>query len=258
MDNPKFIIFHQPKTAGSYACEVLPKRYVLGHYDNYHKCLKNKSFIDANYQLVCIVRNPLDYYISSITYWCLDKGWCADIRKNSMEILQEQYNTNKNNNVGHPNYWMSRGFTERKLENILENLFDEKFIEDHKDKLSKKHHTYDNYVFLIMSQLDIGYYTFAFLDQHSRKKVSDIKTTEECREELLYIRDNFISINSKNISTELKSLCKKYSVPFKENIGRVRKSNRKKADEYDISEELIEKIKYKDRFMFEIFKVDLY
>lgn len=259
MNNSKFIIFHQPKTAGTYASEVLPKKYVLSHYNNYHKCLKNKNFVDANYVLVCIVRNPLDYYISLITFWCLDKKYCKQIVEKSIETLKKEYNINKiKNPVGHPGYWMSIGFTERKLENILGNLFDDQFIEDNKDKLSKTHHTYDNYVFLIMSKLDIGYYTFAFLDQHSRKKVSDIQTTEECREEILYIRDNFISINTKNISTELKSLCEHYSVPFKENTKKAMQSNRKKLEEYNISDELIEKIKYKDRYMFEIFKIDLY
>ena len=93
-------------------------------------------------------------------------------------------------------------------------MLSDTFITEHKDKLSKNHHTYDTKVFLILSRLDIGYYTFAFLDQYSRKKVSDIKTNEECKEEVEYIKKNFITINNKYLTEELRDLCKTFDVKF--------------------------------------------
>lgn len=254
---PNFVIFHQPKTAGTYASHCLPKNYVLHHYMNYHYCLTH-NLLSENTKLVCIVRNPLDYYISLITFWCLDPKYCSDIRNKSIRTLHTEYELNKMNQIGHPNYWISCGFTKRNLNDILENMFCDTFLHNHKNKLSKKHHTYDNYVFSTMLRLDIGFYTFAFLEQFSRKKVSEIKTTEECRNEINYIYDNFITLHTNTISKELKDLCLKYSVPFHEKVEKQKVSNRKHISEYNISDELIAKIKYKDRYMLEIFNLKIY
>jgi len=257
MINSKFVIFHQPKTAGSYASACLPKNYVLGHYHNYNYCLKHNTLSEKT-KLVCIVRCPLDYYISLITFWCLDPNYCDDIRTKSINTLTKEYMEKKEDLIGHPSYWISNGFTERNLSNILNNLFCEEFILKHKEKLSKNHHTYDNYVFLTMLRLDIGFYTFAFLEQYSRKKVSEIKTTMDCYNEIIYIHDNFIKLNQKTITKELKELCSKYSVKINDKIHKQMTSNRKPINDYNISNELIEKIKYKDRFMINIFNLDLY
>ena len=253
--NPEFIIFHQPKIGGSYASKCIPRGYILGHYQNYHWSLTHNT-LPINTKLVCIIRDPIDYYISVITFWCLDPKWCADIRNKSLNTLQKEYENKKNNKVAHPNYWMSKGFTERDLVKILNNLFCDEFINNHKNKLSKKHHTYDHFVFLTLSKLDIGFYTFAFLCQYSRKKVSDIKTSEECRDEILYIKNNFITLNNKYLTAQLKNLCTKYSVKFKDSPKQM-VSNRRNKNDYNIDEILLEKIRYKDRYMFEIFK-DIY
>ena len=257
MIETKFVIFHQPKTAGSYADRCLPNNYVLPHNKNYHYCLTN-NILSKNTKLVCIVRNPLDYYISLITFWCLDKKYCRYIRNKSISLLKEEYEKNKTNMIGHPNYWISYGYSERNLVNILNNLFCEKFLIEHKKKLSKNHHTYDNYVFFNMLRLDIGFYTFSFLEQYSRKRINDIKTSEECKNEIIHIRNNFIVLNTKSIKKDLKELCIKYSVSFNDNIEKKMCSNRKKVSEYDIPDELVEKIKYKERFMIEIFNLNLY
>lgn len=102
-----------------------------------------------------------------------------------------------------------------------------------------------------MNKLDIGYYTFSFLDQYSRKKVSDIKNFTECKEEINYIKNNFIIINNNNLTNSLKKLCKQYNVNFI-NSARKMKSNRKKIKEYNFDKNIIDKIKYKDRLIFEI------
>jgi hypothetical protein len=252
-----FIIFHQPKTGGTYAKTVLPNNYVLGHYHNYHYCLTHNYNLN-NKKLVCIIREPLDYYISLITFWCLDPEYCKIITTNTIEKLTIDYNKKIINNdvVGHPNYWMSNGFTERNIINILTNLFSDEFIKNNINKLSINHHTYNNYVFSILSKLDIGYYTFAFLDQYSRKKVSEIKTTEECKEEIIYIKNNFIILNNKYLTEQLKELCDKFNVPFK-NSNKKMVSNRNSIEDYNINIDLINKIKYKERYILEIFK-DIY
>jgi hypothetical protein len=251
----KFIIFHQPKIGGSYAKSVLPKNYVLDHYKNYHYCLTQK-YNFTNIKLVCIIREPIDYYISIITFWCLDPKYNKKIKNNSINKLKNNYNLkiNKKDNYEHPAYWFSKGFTERNLINILNNLFDEKFINNNIDKLSKNHHTYDNYVFKILDKLDIGYYTFAFLDQYSRKKVSEIKDSNECKEEINYIKNNFLILNNKNLTKELKNLCKKYNVLFTKKSRKMVSNRKRNINEYNIDDILINKIKYKDRYMFELFK----
>ena len=252
-----FIIFHQPKTGGSYAKTALPDSYVLGHYHNYNYCLTH-NYNFNNKKLVCIIREPIDYYISLITFWCLDPVYCKIISTNTIEQLTIDYDKKIKNNdvIGHPNYWMSNGFTERNIINILNNLFSDEFIQNNINKLSKNHHTNDNYVFLILSKLDIGYYTFAFLDQYSRKKVSEIKTTEECKEEIIYIKNNFITLNNKYLTKQLKELCEKFNVSFI-NTDKIKCSDRKPIEFYNISNDLINKIKYKERYMLEIFK-DIY
>ena len=249
MNTPKFIIFHQPKTAGTYASRCLPNGYVMNHYNNYNWCLK-KNIISKNTKLVCILRKPIDYYISLINFWCLDPKYCKDIKNNSITKLQNLYK-NKTDNIGHPSYWISNGYTERNLINILNNLLSDEFIHKNKDKLSLKHHTYDHYVFSIMEKLDIGFYTFSFLSQFSRKNVNDIQTSEECREEIEYIYNNFIVLNTENITKELNDLCDLYSVPFKNTSNQMVSTIKNKN--YNISDDIIEKIKYKDRYMFEFF-----
>lgn len=251
---PEFVIFHQPKTAGTYATRCLPKNYVLPHKLNYNLFLKQFPLTKTN--PVCIVREPLDYYISLITFWCLDPQYCEPCRTKTIHALKTEYSFFKIQDIGHPNYWISRGFTERNLNKIMENMLSDEFIMEHQKKLSKKHHTYDNYVFSIMQRLDIGYYTFAFLDQFSRKKVSEIETQEECKNEIFYIRDNFIVLNQKNISSELKNLCAKYQVTFNDTKMRIMSSNRKPTEHYNISEALIGKMKYKERFIIECFNLD--
>lgn len=250
----KFVLFHQPKTGGSYAANALPKGYSLGHYDNYHKCLENKMDF-SNTKKVCIIRDPLDYLISAITFWCLDKRYVRELKTDSLEDLKRKWeNRNKNNKIGHPAYWMSNGFTERNLENIIKNLVDDKFINENKDKFSKRHHTYSNYVFEIMSRLGIGYYTYAVLDQYSRKKVSDIKTGEECKGELEYIRDNFVVLNQKYLTNQLRKLCEEEGVQFRNVKIRYMASNRADNDKDLLDEEIKKKVHEKERYMLEVFK----
>lgn len=251
---PKFVVFHQPKTGGSFVSNALPKGYVLGHYNNYHSCIEKKMDF-SNTKKVCIIREPLDYLISAITFWCLDSRYAKEVRLESLEDLKEKWEKrNKDYKIGHPNYWISNGFTERKLENILKNIVNDDFINENKDKFSRRHHTYSNYVFEIMSRLDIGFYTYGVLDQCSRKKVSEIKTSEECKEELEFIRDNFIILNQTYLTEELKELCKKEGVAVKGLDRRYMSSNRKKNDKDFIDEELKKKIYYKERYMLEVFE----
>lgn len=253
----KLAVFHQPKTGGTYVMYSIPQRFVLPHHINFH-LYKSKEDI-SNTILLGILRNPLDYYISLTTFWCLDPKYCEAIRNNSIEILQNNYDNFKSNNikVAHPNYIVSNGFTERNISTIINNFLDNEFLIKNSDKLSEKHHTYDYYVFEIMNKLDIGYYTFAFLDTLSSKKLTEFNNSEEVKEELIHIKDSFKLLHQSNLTYELQELCKLLNIPFKD-APKQKVSNRKSIEEYNFEESLIEKIKYKDRYMFDIFKLSLY
>ena len=100
--------------------------------------------------------------------------------------------------------------------------------------------------------MKIGYYTFAFLDQYSRKKLSELETHEDCKEELLWIKHNFIILNQRNITHELTDICQQLDIPFKKSIKQ-KVSNRKPVDDYCFSQETIELIHMKDKLMIDIF-----
>jgi len=250
---PEFIIFHQPKTAGTYAHRVLPKGYTLGHHRNYHFC-KNNGLI-SNEQKVCIVREPLDYYISLITFWCLDPKY-AQIKESHAKPLDP--------NEGHINRYISEKHSlsgDLGLVKILGNMFDNKFLLQHANVLSRQHHTYDYHVFKELTRLKIGYYTFGFLDQFGSKKITDLKSNDEVCEELEWIKNNYHILHQKNISEELKALCVQHGVPFNgpksvkkvEASEKPQKSNRKPVDCYEIPAALKMEIYEKDKFMYKIF-----
>jgi len=249
----KFVLFHQPKTAGTYATACLPKGYVLPHNKNYHYCLNN-NYQFLNTTKVAIIRNPVDYYISLITFWCLDSNYCKDLQETN-KLLNIKYNVaNSKGLTKHLNFWISKGYTERNLEIILNNLLSSEFQKSHSDKLCKNHHTYDYYVFDILKKLDIGYYTFAFLDQYSSKKITEFNTQQDCSKEIENIKNNFRILNQENISSELEKLCNDYDVPFKYN-ERMMTSNRKSNEKYTFDSEIIYLIFKKDRLMFDIFNL---
>jgi hypothetical protein len=248
----KFILFHQPKTAGTYALTCLPEGYVLPHNQNHHFCLQNR-FDFTSTKRMAIIRNPIDYYISLITFWCLDNRYCTELSKSHQELVDQLYHISRVPLLNkHIKFWISKGYTERKLETIVLNLLEETNIQKYKDKLILHHHTYDYYVFDILSKLKIGYYTFAFLDQYSRKKLTELETQEDCKEELLWIKHNFIILNQRNITHELKDICQQLDVPFKESIKQ-KVSNRNPVDDYCFSQETIELIHMKDKLMIDIF-----
>lgn len=244
-----FVVFHQPKTGGTFIQKSLGSKYVLPHHLNYNFCINNNyDFSDC--KLVCIIRNPLDYYISCITFWCLDSKY-NNLLNTPYRIRLQKWEKNKDNLEGHPSYWISRGYTESKLNNILNNLFDRTFLGTYSNRKSKKFHTYDYKVFAEMERLDIGFYTFCFLDQYSRKKIDEIKI-EECRDEILWIKNNFKILETSKLSSQIDELCQEYRIPYNK-IKPQMKSNRKSIKEYQISPDIIRKIKYSDRYIYEIF-----
>ena len=247
----KFIIFHQPKTAGTYAMNCLPDGYVLPHNQNHLFCLEN-NWDFSNTTKVAITRSPIDYYISIITFWCLDQEYCSDILQPISKLHEEYNNVCQFNLDKHLNFWISNGFTERNIEIIINKLLNIDFLSYHKNKIMFNHHTYDYYVFDILSKLKIGYYTFAFLDQYSRKKLTEFETYEDCKKELLWIKHNFVILNQRNITHELTDICQQLDIPFKKSIKQ-KVSNRKPVDDYCFSQETIELIHMKDKLMIDIF-----
>ena len=102
-----------------------------------------------------------------------------------------------------------------------------------------------------MLRLNIGYYTFAFLDQYGNKKINEIKDEKDLKNVLDFVKNNFIIISQKNLNKEIKQLCEKFNVLFNENIEKQMVSN---SDKLIINNDIIEKIKYKDRYLYELFK----
>ena len=117
--------------------------------------------------------------------------------------------------TNHPLFLISKGFTLKSVNEILDHFFDEKFIEEASQIISRNHHTYDYKVFGQMKRLDIGYYTFAFLDQHASKKINEIQCREECFDIIQKIKNDFIVFNNKNISQELEAFCRENDIPFR-------------------------------------------
>lgn len=262
----RLIIPHQPKTAGTFASKCLPTGYVQPHNKNFHY-LKNNNLIKDSDYLGCITRDPLDYYISLITFWCLDRKFVASGKIKEIEkvnkkdrlsdyerlINKQEPQTDLRDHrfmkVRHPCFFMSKAFTLTSVEEILERLFDEEFIESVLHIVSKNHCTYDYAVFREMKRLNIGYYTFAFLDQHSEKKVNEIESNEECFQEVKNIKKTFNIFSTKNIKKELQSFCEIKKIPFKAPKNREMKSNRKSIESYNFSSEIIKKIQNKDKYL---------
>ena len=149
----------------------------------------------------------------------------------------------------HPGYFLSEGY-QLDFVPILQNLFDESFLDTHSNVLSKKFHTYDYYVFREMARLDIGFYTFSFLDQYSSKKITDIKTNEECLSEIQEIKKTFTIFKTSTISSDLESICKKHGINFTHRNSKDMSSNREGVSESSLPKDLVEKIKHKDRHIF--------
>lgn len=245
----KFVIYHQPKTGGTWAANCLPPGYVLPHNQNYNAMVKNYSVTQV--KPVCIVRDPLDYYISLSTFWCIDPKYCsAKFARASKSAYQEYIRRDVPH--AHVNFVISEGYTIRDIHTLLSRFFDDSFIRKHTHVLSKAHHTYDYCVFAEMDRLDIGYYTFAFLDQCSRKKITDLRDGEDVLTELTHIRDHFEVLHTACLEAELKALCQKYGVPFK-NSPRAMQSARKAVDEYDFDASLCALMAHKERYMLAVF-----
>ena len=184
----RLIIPHQPKTAGTFASECLPGGFVRPHCQNFHFLMKNNLIKKTDY-LGCIIRDPLDYYISLITFWCLDEKWVASGRMKEIlsvnekdrlseyqrllkkQMPQTHLRTFREVRTNHPLFLISKGFTLKSVNEILDHFFDEKFIEEASQIISRNHHTYDYKVFGQMKRLDIGYYTFAFWTNTRVKKL---------------------------------------------------------------------------------------
>ena len=214
-----------------------------GHYNNYHKSPPPRGATP-----VAILRDPLEYYVSLASFWCLDPNSCDDdqglgtrpLERDLGELLRE-YEVRSTRTVGHPKYWISRGFTERSLAGIVGNVTDPNFIRAHAEKVSRKHHTYDSRPFADMERLGVGYYTWAFLDQCSRKRVSAIGR-EELRAELDWIAGRFRFLHQSTLDADLERLCRETGVPFTPGI-RVRVSRKTKEG---VPPEIVERIQELD------------
>ena len=246
-----FILFHQPKTAGTYVMSCLPNGYVLPHNKNYHFCLSNDYDFKTAIKLA-IIRNPVDYYVSLISFWCLDPKYCKDLEL-PIQMLNVKYKIEKYKSTSqHLKYWISEGYTQRDICSIINNLLCNDFQEAHSDYLIANHHTYDYYIFNLLNKLNIGYYTLAFLDQYSSKKISEFDTEDDCNDEIIKIKNTFTILNQSTITNELQALCHTHNVPFKSEERKM-ESTRISLEEFNKNSNLIDLIQQKDRLMFKHF-----
>lgn len=245
----EFRIFHQPKTAGTYCIESLKpfySKYVLPHNYNYNFFLKQKFLNKDQILPVNIIRDPLDFYISLITFWLLDEKYT---KLCDINLRNRKYSEIKKTKCAHLGLILGANCNNDIVE-ILENIFSHNFNKKHQEILSKQFHTYDCYVFNDLERLSIGLYTWMFLDQFSRKKVAEIASRNECFEEIKYIKNTFYTLKTSRIDTHLKILCEKFNIQKKTIDYKPMASNRKEKKEYKISQDLLNKIFSKDDFLY--------
>lgn len=248
----EFRIFHQPKTAGTYCIESLKpfySRYVLNHNINYNLFLRQKISNRDQILPVNIVRDPLDFYISLISFWLLDNKYT---QLYDINLRNKKYLEIKHNKCGHLGIILGANCGNN-VEEILENIFSDDFNKNHQEILSKQFHTYDCYVFNDLERLSIGLYTWMFLDQFSRKKVTEISSRDECVEEIKYIKNTFYTLETSKIDTNLKALCDQFNIQKKKINYKPMASNRKEKKEYKISNQLLNKIFTKDDFLYRFY-----
>lgn len=248
----EFRIFHQPKTAGTYCIESLKpfySKYVLPHNLNYNFFLKQKFLNKDKILPVNIVRDPLDFYISLITFWLLDEKYT---QLHDINLRNKRYLEIKKTKCAHLGLILGANCGNNVVE-ILENIFSDNFYKKHQDILSKQFHTYDCYVFYDLDRLSIGLYTWMFLDQFSRKKVAEISSRDECIEEIKYIKNTFYTLETSSIDTNLKALCDQFNIQKKRINYKPMASNRKEKEEYIISHQLLNKILTKDEFLYRFY-----
>lgn len=251
-EKPKFLIYHQPKTGGSYALTVLPRGYVQEHHLNYHKRPPLAGVIP-----VVILRDPPEYYKSLACFWCLDPRSVDDdegkgTRPLNRELskLQCEYMVRIKGTIGHPKYWISQGFTERSMHNVIDNITNPEFIRSHAAKVSLRHHTYDSSPFADMERLGIGYYTWAFLDQCSRKRVSELRR-EDLRSEVLWITSTFRILRQETLDEDLEKLCREFGLPFQKR-KRVNQSKKPSGSDSVLPKEITERIRILDKLVYNI------
>jgi len=249
MPTKPLVFLHQPKTGGTWVSKCLPQNRVLPHNQNYHSLpYKNKI------QPACIIRDPLDYLISLVTFWCLDKTYCGKELSKPADVQKDEYNAlfNTDSPCSHPKQIISAGFSCKNVPEIIENMVNDEFIAKHAKVLSPNHHTYDYRVFHEMSRLDIGYYTFAFLDQYARRKITDLHNSTDILNELTFIRSHYEVINTRNLTRDLPLLCEKYGLPFRSH-PKMKVTTRSAPDAYKFDRPLLERIAYKERHMLTMF-----
>lgn len=248
----EFRIFHQPKTAGTYCIESLKpfySRYVLPHNINYNLFLRQKISNRDQILPVNIVRDPLDFYISLISFWLLDNKYT---QLYDINLRNKKYLEIKHNKCGHLGIILGANCGNN-VEEILENIFSDDFNKNHQEILSKQFHTYDCYVFNDLERLSIGLYTWMFLDQFSRKKVNEIASREECFEEMKLIKKNFYKLETSTIESCLKKLCELFNIKNNYVNYKPMSTNRKKKTEYNFSLKLLDKIYSKDEFLYTLY-----
>lgn len=237
-----FKFLHIPKTGGTYVRSKLSWEFIEGHDFTIYKLLKLNKL---NYQPYSTVRNPIDYYISVFSEHSI---------ASLLHIKKTQPRTKVDNRRFEFLYNLitedDKNITQ---ENILESLLSLKnpaivssfsYIYGRSNKFK---------IYEYINLYDIGIYTFFFLNHFSQKKIENINSLDKIEKEINLIKNNVKFIPLNNIDEELETIARNNKIYLKKIFLDKNKNLEKKIL---LNSNQIEKIKFKERFLFNTFNFE--
>ena len=233
IENEKYIFIHIPKTAGTYVRNILTK-YFNGNYNTslyrFHAIPKN---FNTKKKLIGLIRNPMELYVS--LYFWIKQG-------NNLSLLPESYRnelfelTNKcdDDKINFKNF-------------IL-------FIYSINEGFTENGHWWGKKIDYKNSKIyDIGAYTLIYCMMYLNNNFDDLINNKKIMDYLINTDD--IDNNIINIFSELN-----FNIDiFKNEHNNLEKKNCQKHEHYeyyyDNDNELIELVKYKERYIYNIVKL---
>jgi hypothetical protein len=254
-DTDKIKFFHLHKTGGTFISELLPGISNIGHYPNFFQYMKDKQH--SKIIPFGSIRNPIDFYPSSINFWLStnqDIKYLAKQQNVSFENVSfnkldklDKLDLTKSNHIANFLNADAKDDLNKALSLLFQNEFLTKYEEYYQHSLKDRSYK----IFKIMKRHDIGFFTFSFLEQYCNFDLSQSLNIEEVVEDTF---NNFEFIDINNYQNDLIKLQKKYNFkPLLENsnISNTKKSDPKTKPSLPIELEI--KIKHLDRFIYKYY-----
>lgn len=234
-----FKFLHIPKTGGTYVRSKLSWEYIEGHdFTIYKLATLNK----LNFKPYSVIRNPFDYYRSLFS-------------EHSINALIHIKKHQKNSIVDTRRFEFLYNLIADNEEVITSN---ENLLDASLDLIKGINYRSNSYVFgrekklnifEYISKFNIGIYTFFFLNHFTRKKIEEINTEKLLLKEISLIKNDITFIKLDDVDNFLKELSrskniylKKYFIDKNVNFKKIK-----------LTKSQIEKIKHKERYLFENF-----